>query len=88
MPFSVEALAGGKICAAHVRAPNLAYSLPGGARRSLAMTARLSSDVFYAFDILHLNGWDLRQCNLIERKHTGKLSRSRWKGAVPPVARA
>ncbi len=23
---------------------------------------------FYAFDLLHLNGWDLRQCPLVERK--------------------
>jgi bifunctional non-homologous end joining protein LigD len=38
---------------------DLQNSLTNGRDRSL---------YFYAFDILHLNGWDLRNCDLIDRK--------------------
>ena len=44
----------------------------GGSRKAL---------FFYAFDLLHLEGWDLRGCRLVERKAALK-SLSDWGGAL------
>ena len=77
MPFSAEAL-GGKICAVCIRAPiGLLAPLRGSTQPS--DDSPPSSDVFYAFDILHLNGWDLRKCDLIERKRVLEGAH-RWSG--------
>ncbi len=40
--------------------PDLQAALSEGRDRSL---------FFYLFDLLHLNGWDLRTCKLLDRKH-------------------
>ena len=37
--------------------------------------------VFYAFDLLHLNGWDLRACTLADRK-TALRRLSDWRGML------
>jgi bifunctional non-homologous end joining protein LigD len=36
---------------------------------------------FYAFDLLHLNGWDLRPCALLERKRV-LAATVRWSDTV------
>jgi bifunctional non-homologous end joining protein LigD len=36
---------------------------------------------FYAFDLLHLNGWDLRPCTLVDRKAALETV-SDWKGMI------
>jgi len=42
---------------------------------------RDSSLVFYAFDLLHLDGWDLRGCKLLDRKRVLEGA-ARWDNAV------
>ena len=42
---------------------------------------RDGSLVFYAFDLLHLNGWDLRGCTLLDRKRVLEGA-ARWNEAV------
>lgn len=42
---------------------------------------RDGSLVFYAFDLLHLDGWDLRGCKLLDRKRVLEGA-ARWDGAV------
>jgi bifunctional non-homologous end joining protein LigD len=51
---------------------DLQNSLSGGADHKLH---------FYAFDLLHLNGWDLRPCALIDRKAALEKI-SDWKGMI------
>ena len=52
--------------------PMLQAALKGGRDGSL---------VFYAFDLLHLDGWDLRGCTLLDRKRVLEGAAS-WDGAM------
>ncbi len=47
-----------------------------------ALAARRDTKLFYyAFDLLYLNGWDLRPCRLIDRK-AALATLSDWRGAI------
>ena len=47
-----------------------------------ALSAATDRDLFYyAFDLLHLNGWDLRECRLADRK-AALAELSDWRGAL------
>lgn len=37
---------------------------------------------YYVFDLLYLNGWDLRPCALIDRKQTAHASLGLLRGAL------
>ena len=44
-------------------------------------TGRDASLVYYAFDLLHWEGWDLRPCTLLDRKLVLEFA-AQWTGAV------
>jgi len=59
--------------------PNGVSSFPG---LQAALKARRDDTLlFYAFDLLHLDGWDLRPCALVDRK-AALQRRSDWNGML------
>ncbi len=54
-------------------------SFPG--LQAALKTGRDDTLTFFAFDLLHLDGWDLRGCELLERKRV-LAGLTEWKGAL------